>query len=39
MLAGLVAAGVITWFGALAVSGVRPRDLLRPADGSTTPAV
>ena len=33
MLAGLVAAGAITWFGALAVSGVRPRDLLRPAGG------
>ena len=39
MLAGLVAAGAITWFGALAVSGVRPRDLLRPAGGSTPPAV
>ena len=39
MLAGLVAAGAITWFGALAVSGVRPRDLLRPAGGSAPPAV
>ena len=39
MLAGLVAAGAITWFGALAVSGVRPRDFLRPAGGSAPPAV
>ena len=39
MLAGLVAAGAFTWFAALAASGVRPRDFLRPARGSAPPSV
>ena len=32
-LAGLVVAGAIVWFGALAACGVRPRDFLRPLAG------
>ena len=39
MLGGLVAAGAITWFAALAVSGVRPRDFLRPMAGPVPPSV
>lgn len=39
MLAGLVAAGACTWFGALAASGVRPRDFLRPAGEPAPPSV
>ena len=39
MLAGLVAAGAIAWFGALAVSGLRPRDFLRPMAGPVPPSV
>lgn len=34
MLTGLVAAGALAWFGALAAGGVRPRHLLRPMAGS-----
>lgn len=34
VLAGLVAAGALAWFGALAASGLRPRHLLRPMAGS-----
>ena len=39
MLGGLVAAGAVTWFGALAVSGLRPRDFLRPMTGPVPPSV
>ena len=39
MLGGLVAAGAATWFGALAVSGLRPRDFLRPMTGPVPPSV
>ena len=39
MLGGLVAAGACTWFGALAVSGVRPRDFLRPGGEPAPPSV
>ncbi len=39
MLGGLVAAGAITWFGALAASGLRPRHILRPMTGHVPPSV
>lgn len=39
MLGGIVAAGAVTWFGALALSGLRPRDLLRPMAGPAPPPV
>ena len=39
LLGGLVAAGAVTWFGALAASGLRPRDLLRPLAGPAPPSV
>ena len=39
MLGGLVAAGAVTWFGALAASGLRPRDVLRPMAGPVPPSV
>ena len=39
MLGGLVVAGAFTWFGALAASGVRPRNFLHPGGGSGPPSV
>ena len=38
-LAGLVAAGALVWFGALAAGGLRPRELLRPTRGAADPSV
>ena len=39
MLGGLVIAGAVAWFGALAASGVRLRDFLPPMSGSVRPSV
>ena len=38
-LGGLVAAGAVVWFAALAAIGVRPRDFLRPLSGARPPSV
>ena len=38
-LGALVVAGAIAWFGVLAASGLRPRDLLRPMAGAPGPSV
>ena len=39
MLVGVIATGVIAWFGVLAAAGARPRDFLRPAGGYAPPSV